>query len=243
MPKLTLLRALLCALVATLLCGCAAPAIRTPEIDKSVKSVAVISLLDEQTRVERIGLTAFNNKAVVIDQTGTLNGLAIDTIEATLRASRPTWVLKDARSEVGAMLAAKKAGGTSWSSQVSAFQKELAELGKKLDVDLMFVVVDFNLENSPGRGVGVRLRTMSLSSVSEATVHSVCLLVLVDRNGKEIMNRWGGPATYAKIPAASLGLDYDLSAIDSPETKEKLKALMRERLKASLSSSSGAMGY
>ena len=240
----TSLRALVCILFVAILAGCAAPVVRTPEVDRSVKSVAVISLLDEQTRVERIGLTVFNNKAVVVDQTGSLNSFAIDTIEESLRKSRPTWQLKDARGEVPAMLAAKKAAGTSWTSQVSAFQKELAGLANKLDADLLFVVVDFSLENSPGRGVGVRLRTMSLSTVKDATVHSVCLVALVDRNGNEVTNRWGGrAATFATIPAADLGLDYDLSAVGAPETREKLKSSMRERLRASLTAAATGMGY
>jgi hypothetical protein len=223
--------------------GCAAPTVRTPEIDRSVKAVAVVSLLDEQTRVDRIGLTAFNNKSLVVDQTGALNAFAIDTVETTLRRARPGWQLKDARAEIPAMLQAKKAGGVSWNTPVSAIQKDLAALASKLDVDMMFVVIDHALENSPGRGVGIRLRTMSLTSLKDANVHAVCLLVLVDRNGNQITNQWGGPATYASLPADSLGIDYDMTGLSGPDMQQKLKSLMRERLKATLESSAAGIGY
>ena len=236
-------RILVCTFCIAILTGCAASSIRTPAIDSPIKSVAVVSLLDEKTRVERIGLTVFNNKAETVDQTGSLNAFAIDTVEESLRQSRPGWKLKDGRAEIQSLLAAKKAGGTSWNSQVSAFQKDLAAVAKKLDVDLMFVVVDFAPENTPGRGVGVRLRTMSLSTLNDATIHAVCLLVLVDRNGNEVTNRWGSQTAIAKIPAGEIGIDYELSNVADPEMQAKLKSLMRERLKASLEAAAKNMGY
>jgi hypothetical protein len=226
------------------LVGCAAPVVRTPELDKAVKSVAVVSLLSEQSRVERIGLTVFNNKSVVVDHGGELNKLAIDTVESSLRKARPEWQLKDARADVQAMLAAKKSVGSSFMTHTSAIQPELAALATRLDVDLMFVVIETALDNTPGQGVGVRLRTMSLSSLKDAVVHSVCLLVLVDRQGNEITNRWGGSGVaIARMPAESLGLDYDLDNLAVPATRARVAGVMRERLQAQLTASATGLGY
>ncbi len=239
-----LLRALCTTLLFATLAGCSIPVVRPAETDRAIKSVAVVSLLDEQTRVERIGLTAFNNKAVVVDQTGSLNLFAIETVEAQLHKSRPDWQIKNARDDVASLLLAKKAAGVSWSTQVSSYQKELAALANKLDVDWMFVVVDTAFDNNPGRGVGVRLRTMSLSNVKDATVHAICLVVLVDRNGKEITNRWAGPElAYTTVPAFNVGIDYDLAQVATPAVQEKIKSLMRERAKASLEAATKFMGY
>jgi hypothetical protein len=235
------LRRLFVAAVSCTLVACAAPVKRTSADDQSIRSVAVVSLLNEKTTVDRIGLTVFNNKSVLIDQSGVLNNVAIAAVEGSLRAARPAWEMKDARREVAALVERKNAAGTSWTSAVSSISGELASLANRLNVDAMFVVVDHNLENMPGRGVGARLRTLSVNSVRDITVHAVTLVVLVDRSGKEVTNRWATP--FQTLPAAELGIDYEMSVLATPEGQQRLRSLMQQRLQTSLTAATAAMGY
>jgi hypothetical protein len=228
-------------LVAVVTAGCAAPVVRTPAEDQKISSVAVISLLNEKTTVDRIGLTVFNNKSVLVDQTGKLNLFAIDTIEGALRTARPSWQIKDARGEVPTLAQRMNAAGTSWLSPVSAMEKDLAALAAQLDVDALFVVLDSSMENSRGRGVGAFARTMSLTSVRDVTVHAVNTLVLVDRAGKMITLRGAPP--YQVIPAAELGIDYDMAMLSTTAGQDRFRSLMQERLRAALLASAKSMGY
>ena len=57
----TVLRSLSIYSMMILLTGCVTPVVRTQESDQAIKSVAVVSLLNESTRVNKIGITVFNN--------------------------------------------------------------------------------------------------------------------------------------------------------------------------------------
>jgi hypothetical protein len=227
---------LLCTVVSLFISGCAAPVVRTAQEDQAIKSIAVISLLNEQTKVTRIGFTVFNNKTVVVDQAGVLNNAAVETLESSIRKARPSWTIKDTRSETPRMMTKLDAAGPSISGQVSAISSDLSELAKRLDVDLLFVVVDTRFDNSPGKGVGIQFRGRSI-------VYALCLIVLVDRNGNEILNRWGGESAYKHVESSDLGIDYELDTVSSAGVQEKLKSAMRERLAEALTKAAATMGY
>ena len=223
--------------------GCAAPVTRTLAEDQAIKSVAVISLLEEKTQVKLVGLTVFNNKTAVVDQTNVLNNVAVDTVEAALRKSRPGWVLKDARPETAAMISKLKSASGFRSSKTREIAPDISQLAKKLNVDLVFVVVDSRVEDSHGQGVGIVLRTLSLASVKNANVHAICHLYLFGRDGQELAIRWTGGVAFGSVPAADLNLDYELTNISSKETQDRLEKAMQDRLKIGLTSATTGMGY
>ena len=240
MNLLSRVRALFPALIAAcLLAGCASPP-RTAADDQAVHKVAVLSLLDEQTPVSRVGLTVFNNQRLTIDQHGALNAFADEVLEKRLRAARPNWTVVQARADARAL--EEKNRGTPWTSFTGRISDDLRRIAQESGADLMFVVIDTTMENSPGRGVGVSMRTMSLNSVDKALLHTHALLVLVDRDGKELTNRGiaGGDKT---VDAKDLGLSYDLSTLQQPEVQKRVADALRQQLAQGLEQAAQHMGY
>ena len=229
-----------------LLAACTAPPKRSQADDAAIRSVAVVSVLDEKTPVHRIGLTVFNNKTVVIDQTGVLNDFAMSTVEATLRKARPSWEIKDARAAVPALTARNLAWSLSrsWGSHVGKISSELGALATQLGVDAVFVVIDYQGDKPPAPSVGAYARTMSLNSLNDFVVHADVLLVLVNQKGEQITYRGAERnTTYLSTPAVALGLDYDMSSLSTAEGDRMIRRMSQERLRAVLERAAQHLGY
>ncbi len=224
----------------TLLAACAATP-RTVESDAAVRSVAVVSLLDEKAPIARIGLTVFNNETATLDQQGELNRLANQIVKKHLRDKRPNWVIKDSTITSQALLNKEKAGGIAWNSFTGNISNDLREIAQATGADLIFVVMDTNQENAPGRGVGIWFRALGSSSASKALVHAHVLLALVDKDGKELTRRGG--ASPVEVPASELGLTYDLSSLKDPEVSRRVSETLKKQLSASLELATTRMGY
>jgi len=237
---LSRLAMLLPALIVAGLLGACASAPRTAADDQSEHKVAVLSLLEEQTPVARIGLTAFNNQRATIDQRGTLNAFADKVLEKRLRAARPNWTVVRARVDAKAL--ADKNAGPAWTSFTGRISDDLRQIARDTGADLMFVVIDTTLENSPGRSVGVWMRTLSSSSVGKAQLHTHALLVLVDRDGKELA-RYSTANGDKTVDTKDLGLSYDLSTLQQPEVRDRVSAALRQQLALGLDQAARGMGY
>jgi hypothetical protein len=237
---LTRLRTLFPALIVVCLVAGCASAPRTSADDQTVHKVAVLSLLDEQTPVSRVGLTVFNNARESIDQRGTLNAFANEVLEKRLHAARPNWTVVQADADAKGL--AKKNEGPAWTSFTGRISGDLQQIAQHSGADLMFVAIDTTLENSLGRGVGVWMRTISLSSVTNAHLHTHVLLVLVDRDGKELA-RYSAADGDKTVDAKSLGLSYDLSTLQQPNVKERVSEALHQQLAQGLTQAARGMGY
>jgi len=220
-----------------LLSACASPP-RSAESDKGIKKVAVVSMLEEQTPVVHVGLTVFNNDLATVNQDGQLNRLATSIIEQRLRAARPEWNVVPVPPD--AALSKKIASGVSWSSFTGKVKEDLQRIAQETGADFVFAVIDTTWENSPGRGVGIRMRALSKDSSGSALVHAHVLLVLLDKNGTEITARGGTEMT---MPASELGLNYDLSSLHDPQVQQRVGAAMRKQLEDALTQAAAGMGY
>lgn len=223
--------------LATLLSACAAPP-RSAENDKGVKKVAVVSMLNERAPVVHVGMTVFNNDRTILDQKGELNLFAINVLEQRLHAARPVWEVVAVPPDEA--LAKKSNSGTPWVSFTASVKEDLVRIAREADADFVFAVVDVTRENSPGRGVGVWMRAISKSSVGSALVHAHVMLVLVDRNGTEIMRSTGSDGT---VSASELGLNYDLSTLQDAKVQAQVSAAMRKQLGIALTEAAGHIGY
>lgn len=233
-------RLALATLLTTLLSACATGP-RTAESDAGVRNVTVVTLLEEKAPISRVGLTVFNNEVVEVDQGGELNRLSRRLVEQHLRDKRPDWVIKDAGVDSTMLAKKNREGGVSWTSFTGNISDDLRRVAKATGADLVFVVLDTTMENSPGRGVGLTLRTVSLSSVSNALVHAHVLLTLVDKDGKELTNRSGGNSL---VPAAELGIKYDVRAsLKDPLVQRRVSDALKKQLSASLDLAASSMGY
>ncbi len=220
--------------------GCAGAARRTLDTDAVMKSVAVVSLLQEDVPVQKIGLTVFNNDQRTVPMKGELNKVATAVVESRLKLARPTWVVKPSNAD-GAKLSQKfGSAGISWSSHTGTIKSDLAALASAAGVDALFVVIDTALENERGKGVGIVLRALPGMEPS-ALVHANVLVVLVDREGNEITNRIGSGSTSTK--ASELGLTVDLSSVGQPEVQKALQAQWRAKLSANTAVAMERMGY
>jgi hypothetical protein len=225
-------------IAASILLSACASTQRSPEIDKNVKRVAIVSMLEENAPVAHIGLTVFNNDRAFVAQYGELNRIAISVIEQHLHVERPEWTILPIKPDDA--LTKKNNGSVSWSGFTGNVKEDLQRIARDNDADLVFAVVDTRRENSNGRGVGVWLRATSKDSLGNALVHAHVLLVLVDKNGNEITNRSGADGN---VPASELGLNYDLSSLKDPQVQERVSTAMRAQLRQALSTAVKYMGY
>jgi len=118
--------------ISLLLSACVAPP-RTADQDAQFKSVAVVSMLDESPRVMRIGVTAFGNGAVNMNEDGALNKLATEVVEQRLKTSRPNWVIRNAMADPADLVQKHRPRGGSWHGFVGNIKQELKEIAERSD--------------------------------------------------------------------------------------------------------------
>lgn len=214
------------------LAGCAAPVPRSADGDSQYKSVAIVSILQEQSKVTRMGATVFNNKTVMVDHGGALNRIAGEIVERHVRASRPQWAMRTATIDVAA-LASKQANGVPLTTFTGNIRDDLRRIAQESDADMMFVIIDRHAENRAGRGVGVVVQNVTHKGM-QAYVHGHVMVVLVDRTGKELDRRGGSVGRF--VAPAEVGLDSDATL--EPATKA-----MRTELADGIEGAVTAMGY
>ena len=195
-------------------------------------------MLNESTEVQDIGLTVFNNKTDTIDHQGALNRIATEVVQQRLHASHPDLALRSTTADAQA-LARKSTRAMPFVQVTANVSDDLRAIAKASDADLLFVILDSARSNRPGRGVGVVLQHVPLQG-KKAYIHAHVLLVLVDRNGKEIGYRMGD----GKIVSPSdLGLRKGLDAMSDPAVREKVTRAMQKMLKESVDQASTSLGY
>jgi hypothetical protein len=222
---------------AVLLSACASGP-RSAALDKDVKKVVIVSMLEENAPVIHVGLTVFNNDRTTVPQHGELNRLASSVVEQRLHAARPEWMIVAMKPDEA--LAKKNNGSVSWSGFTGNVKGDLQRIARDNDADFIFAVVDTTRENSSGRGVGIWLRAIRKESLGSALVHAHVLLVLVDKSGNEVTNRSGSDGS---VPASDLGLNYDLSSLKDSQVEARVSVAMRTQLSKALSEAAQSMGY
>ena len=216
------------------LAGCASPP-RTPDMDKEVRRVAVLSLMEEQNPVQRLGLTIFDANTGHLDQRGQLNPWAITQVEQRLRRARPQWAIVDGRPE------SAKLGTVRERDDLS---ERVAAVAQRLGVDQVFVVYDVRYDNWIGQGVGLFIRTISKERLGDASVYAMVRVAVYDRNGKYLLSRGSAETSrFYRVPAVNLGLNYDMSAMDRPEVRAKVQAVLELQLGRVLEESLTSAGY
>lgn len=226
--------------IVSFLTACAYPP-RTVSDDAAIRTVAVLSTLDEVAPVRRIGITVFNNKDTTADQGGALGKAAVGAAERRLASARPTWTFRDATAE-SAALRAKYADKGFWVPDRKQLPADLAQIATRLNADALFLIEGRSNENMPGRGVGVIGRNpFSFSTLKTATVHAHLSVALVGRDGKDINGRSAYP--FSLIPAAELGLTYELDTLDDPSVKERLGRALATEAEKAVNEALGRLGY
>jgi hypothetical protein len=232
MTKLNLPFLLPVVLVALFLTGCAAPRL-SGEADKKIRTVAIISFVPETARFEKIGLTVFNNEREEIAMGDQVTSTIRSVITRRLAVARPAWTVKVVSFDQTALT--KRLHG---SSMVMAYneeriEKDLAQLAGDHQLDALLVVSAYKPENSHGDGVGVLLRTFSVSSIGNAYAHANVSLKIIDATGKIVAVSRGAP-TARRIDPGTYGIQYKLSDNLHPQLLEKLRLDILENLTTTL---------
>ncbi len=210
------------------LSGCAATKV-PPEIERQIKTVGIVSLLPEKANFAKIGLTVFNNEYSDIDMGGQLNEMVTSVIAKRLAVSRPAWTVRNISYDRAALLKGFNTGGMVMAYYEERIEKELAQLSKLNGLDAIVVVSSFKPENVHGDGVGVLLRTTSLSSIDLAYVHSYISLKIIDATGKiAAVSRTS--TTEKPINPVAYGLQYRMNENTSPALMTSLRAAVEENL-------------
>lgn len=224
--------------IAALFTGCAALPPRTAQDDKDIKTVAIVSLLEENTPVMHVGLTVFNNDFATVDQRGALNRTAQEVLAQRLRAARPGWNVVEVKPDPA--LAKKLNSGSPWVSATDRVKDELQASARDTGADLVFAIIDTTMENVPGRGMGIRTVGFTRTSALTAHIHAHIKLVLLDKNAQAI--RFGGGPN-SSMPAADLGLNYDLSSLKDPTVEQRVAEAIRKQLATAITAAATSMGY
>lgn len=225
------MKKLLICLIAVFLSGCAAK--KLSEVDeKRIRNVGVVSLISEDASFQKIGLTVFNNEKTVIEMKGQLAATITSTVKLRLSQSRPQWSVKDIGSEQSAIFEKYRVSGGGVPSQQEKIKKDLAQMAKDSGLDAIVVVFPMSYEHAMhGKGVGVILRTMSLSSITRGYALAAIGLTLVDQQGETMVYEDIGADKASKaIDVDGYGMKYSLDASMTPEITDRLKVDMRSLL-------------
>jgi hypothetical protein len=222
-----------------LLGGCAAQ--RTAEDDRAVRSVGVISLLNESTPVRHFGLTVFNNHPANVEQGGKLKQVVGETVKQRLNSTRPQWTVKLDDTDPGALID-KNRNLAAVEDFAPKHAKDLAAIAQRLDADLLFVLLDSTGQNHPGQGVGITFRAVS-NDPDTVSVHSFITLYVIDRNGKELIRRGAINGNPLRVSNSALGLRSDMSTLNDPKVRDSVSLTLTNHLKAAVEESMTRAGY
>ena len=230
MPAITRLLALLLALSIT---GCASTHI-TSEDEKRIHSVAIITLVPEKAHFDKIGLTVFNNEKAEIEMDGRITSTILSTAQKRLSAARPNWTIKDIAYDRRLLIERINKPGMVMTYHEERIEKELAELVSANQLDALLIINAQRYESIPGDGVGVWLRTMSLSAIRTALIHSNVDLKVVGPKGVVIARGLGLPENPKRLDPTAFGIRYQMKDNMRPELLDRLRSEIVEHLRKSV---------
>lgn len=224
---------LLALLLALSITGCASTRI-TPEDEKRIHNVAIITLVPEKAHFDKIGLTVFNNEKAEIEMDGRITSTILATAKKRLSAARPQWTVKDIAYDRPLLIERINKPGMVMAYHEERIEKELAELASANQLDALLVINSQRYETVPGDGVGVWLRTMSMSSIRTALIHSNVDLKVVGPKGTVIARGFGRPEDPKPVDPAALGISYEMKDNMRPELLDRLRSEIVEHLRKSV---------
>ncbi|MFC7286593.1 hypothetical protein ACFQPC_00960 [Herminiimonas glaciei] len=237
------MKKLLICLIAIFVSGCAAKKLSETD-EQRIRNVGVVSIIPEDATFQKIGLTVFNNEKTVIDMNGQLTATITSTVNSRLAQSRPQWKVKDIGFEQSALLEKYKTSDGKIPSDPGKIKKDLAQLAKNNGLDAIIVFFPMSYEHAiPGKGVGVILRTMSLSSIGRGYAHAAIGMTFVDQQGETMVYEHIGAEKFSKaIDVDGYGMKYSLEANMTPEMTDRLKADMKNLLQQNITTTLISIG-
>ena len=207
------------ALPALLLAGCASGP-RNVEQDNAIRRLAIVSILEEDLPVVRIGLTVFNNTAATLAPGFSVNQVAEKVVAERVSKSRPTWTIVQTPYDSKTLATQlRSSSGRPGGYDASRLQSDLASIANTSSADALLVIVPEQYERVPFPGIGIRVRTLSLSSISDVEVVTAVTIRMLDAKAMPVAAAGTMHDTQSTVPASSLGLGYDLTTLDSESTK------------------------
>lgn len=205
------------------LTGCAAPRL-SQQADQRIKTVGIVSLVPEKANFTKIGLTVFNNEYAQIEMGDQINATIESSVAQRLAAVRPQWQVKSLQYPRGEWTQKLYATGFFAGSQRDKVTADLAALARANQLDAIVFVSKYRPENVHGDGVGVLLRTLSLSSVGDAYVTSYLSASLLDPQGEILASSWGDRQMPPKvIDPKTYGIQYKLADNNDPALQDRLR--------------------
>lgn len=198
-------RPLLASLAVLGLSACAGGPVK-PGADQQIRSVAILSLLNEEPPYASVGLTVFNNRSKPINTEGKLAEATEGTIRSRLQIARPQWQVKPLAdtSAIRAVLKDKPAMRFKQQTDIGRIESLLPDLAARSGVDAVFVVAPLWMDFIGDAGVGVLSRVQQ-----EAKLVAAVRLTLVSSTGAELVSRDSYfNETLKKVPAG--GMAYSM---------------------------------
>jgi hypothetical protein len=209
--------------IALVLTGCAAPRL-SQQADQRIKTVGIVSLVPENANFTKIGLTVFNNEYAEIQMGGKINATIESSVAQRLAAVRPQWQIKPVEYPRVEWTQNLYATGFFAGSQRDRVTSDVAALARANQLDAVVLVSKYRPENAHGDGVGVLLRTLSLSSVGDAYVTSYLSASLLDPQGEVLASSWGDRQMPPKvIDPKAYGIQYKLADNNDPALQDRLR--------------------
>lgn len=209
--------------VALALTGCAAPRL-SQQAEQQIKTVGIVTLVPEKANFTKIGLTVFNNEYAQIEMGEQINATIQGTLTKQLAVVRPGWKVKPVSYPRTEWIQRMNASGFFVSSPQERLAKDLTELARVNQLDAIVVVNKYRPENVHGDGVGILLRTLSLSSVGDAYVTSYLYANIVNSKGEVQAASWGSsPLPPKVIDPKAYGIQYKLADNNDPALQDRLR--------------------
>lgn len=219
------------------LTGCSTPQ-RTPSSDAGIKTVAIVTVLQDDVPLRRIGMTIFNNEYTTLPMQGELNPFVLQVATDLLKKKRPDWQIKPAGVDPAPLSAHIRKVWNSWGSKDEPLADRWPAVAQAAEVDALLVIEEVLHEQ--GSGVSVDIR--ALPGLEPRLSVGVALGVrLVDRRGEVLAKR--GTSNPLPIAAKDLAISDRVASALQPETAAALRRHVKAQVQSSLTEGLERLGY
>lgn len=186
--KARLLTLVSSAISLTLLAACGTPTMK-PTQASAIQRVGIVSLLPNELRYEKVGITVFNNEKIARPVGDALNSVARSAAERSLNATSRQVV--QLAVDVPTLAKRIRSAVITFDSPAEQIKAELSQLARENQLDAIVLVAEsFDAENGI-QGVRMYLRA-GLGDIRLAVADGNLMTLVVDANVKLLAGQFRG---------------------------------------------------
>jgi hypothetical protein len=221
-----------------LVTGCATPTVLTPDAQKGLSRVGVLTLLPNEMVYKKIGTTVFNNE-VEKESVGVLFNQAAFN-EVASRVSTGDRVVIKLDADTNALARQIRSGAIVWNSPAERIEGEIRRLVSAHSLDAVILVIE-NYDSDNGiAGIDFFMRT-AFGLNDQPVVRAGIATILVDKNAKSIAQRYRGLSMIVRNQNQAQW-SYSLRTDLDPKTKQHIQERASDAITQTVRMQLSAMG-